>query len=44
MGPEPRAAAIEAQGLGWASSCSSGKGGDAITSGIEITWTTTPTK
>jgi catalase-peroxidase len=44
VGPEPEAAAIEAQGLGWRSSYRTGKGGDAITSGIEVTWTTTPTK
>ena len=44
VGVEPEAAAIEAQGLGWASSFGTGKGGDAITSGLEVTWTTTPTK
>jgi catalase-peroxidase len=44
VGPEPEAAPLEAQGLGWASSYGSGAGGDAITSGIEVTWTTTPTK
>ncbi len=44
VGPEPESAPIEAQGLGWLSSYGSGKGGDAITSGIEVTWTTTPTK
>jgi catalase-peroxidase len=44
VGPEPEAAGIEEQGLGWKSSYSSGKGGDAITSGLEVTWTTTPTK
>jgi catalase-peroxidase len=44
VGAEPEAAPLEAQGLGWASSFRSGKGGDAITSGLEVTWTTTPTK
>jgi catalase-peroxidase len=44
VGPEPEAAPIEEQGLGWKSSFGSGKGGDAITSGLEVTWTTTPTK
>jgi len=44
VGPEPEAAPIEAQGLGWISSYGSGRGGDTITSGIEVTWTTTPTK
>ncbi len=44
VGPEPEAVPIEAQGLGWLSSYGSGKGGDAITSGLEVTWTTTPTK
>jgi len=44
VGPDPEAAGIEEQGLGWRSSHGSGKGGDAITSGIEVTWTTTPTK
>ena len=43
VGPEPEAAPLEAQGLGWASSYRTGKGGDAITSGIEVTWTSTPT-
>jgi catalase-peroxidase len=44
VGPEPEAAPIEAQGLGWKSSFATGKGGDAITSGLEVIWTTTPTK
>ena len=43
-GADPEAAGIEAQGLGWKSSFGTGKGGDAITSGLEVTWTTTPTK
>jgi len=41
---EPEAAAIEEQGLGWKSSFGTGKGGDTITSGLEVTWTNTPTK
>jgi catalase-peroxidase len=44
VGAEPEAATIEEQGLGWKSSFKSGKGGDAIGSGLEVTWTTTPTK
>ncbi|MCU0357040.1 MAG: catalase-peroxidase, partial [Cyclobacteriaceae bacterium] len=44
VGAEPEAATIEAQGLGWHNSYGSGKGGDTITSGLEVTWTTTPTK
>ena len=44
VGAEPEGADIEAQGLGWISKYGSGKGGDAITSGLEVTWTTTPTK
>jgi catalase-peroxidase len=44
VGPEPEAAGIEEQGLGWKSSFGSGKGGDTITSGLEITWTNTPIK
>ncbi len=43
VGPEPEAAPLEAQGLGWKSSYGTGKGGDAIGSGLEVTWTTTPT-
>ncbi|MEN9333462.1 MAG: hypothetical protein RLY35_642 [Bacteroidota bacterium] len=43
VGPEPEAAPIEEQGLGWKSSYGTGKGKDAITSGLEVTWTTTPT-
>ena len=42
--PEPEAAPIEAQGFGWDSDFGSGKGGDTISSGLEVTWTTTPTK
>ena len=42
VGAEPEAAGLEAQGLGWASSFKSGKAGDAITSGLEVTWTQTP--
>jgi len=44
VGPEPEAASIEEQGLGWKSSFGTGTGGDAITSGLEVTWTNTPTK
>jgi catalase-peroxidase len=44
VGPEPEGAPIEQQGFGWKSSFGTGKGDDAITSGIEVTWTTTPTK
>jgi catalase-peroxidase len=44
LGPEPEAAGIEEQGFGWKSSFKSGKGAEAITSGLEVTWTTTPTK
>ena len=44
VGPEPEAAGIEEQGLGWKSSFGTGKGGDAIGSGLEVVWTTTPTK
>ncbi|MBA0220683.1 catalase/peroxidase HPI [Stenotrophomonas maltophilia] len=42
VGKEPEAADLESQGLGWANSFGSGKGGDAITSGLEVTWTRTP--
>ncbi len=44
VGPEPEAAGIEEQGLGWKSAYGSGKGGDTIGSGLEVIWTTTPTK
>lgn len=44
VGPEPEAASIEEQGLGWRSSYKSGKGADAITSGLEVIWTPTPTQ
>jgi catalase-peroxidase len=44
VGAEPEGAPIEEQGLGWTSAYASGIAGDAITSGIEVTWTTTPTK
>jgi catalase-peroxidase len=44
VGPEPEAAPLETQGLGWISSYGTGKGGDTITSGLEVTWTTTPTR
>jgi catalase-peroxidase len=44
VGPEPEAAGIELQGLGWNNAYGSGKGGDAIGSGLEVIWTTTPTK
>jgi catalase-peroxidase len=44
LGPEPEAAPIEEQGLGWKSSFGTGKGADTITSGLEVTWTVTPTK
>ncbi|AKH85359.1 hydroperoxidase [Streptomyces sp. CNQ-509] len=43
VGPAPEGAPIEAMGLGWISTHGSGKGGDAITSGLEVTWTGTPT-
>jgi catalase-peroxidase len=44
VGPEPEAAPIEQQGLGWKSSFGTGKGHDAISSGLEVIWTSTPTK
>jgi catalase-peroxidase len=44
VGSEPEAAGLEEQGLGWKSSFGTGKGGDTITSGLEVTWTQTPTK
>jgi catalase-peroxidase len=44
VGPEPEAAGIEEQGLGWKNSFGTGKGGDTISSGLEVTWTSTPTK
>jgi catalase-peroxidase len=44
VGAHPEAAELEAQGLGWSSKYGSGIAGDAITSGLEVTWTTTPTK
>ncbi|HEY4854210.1 MAG TPA: catalase/peroxidase HPI, partial [Streptosporangiaceae bacterium] len=43
VGPDPEAAPLEQQGLGWKSTYGTGKGGDAITSGLEVTWTNTPT-
>ncbi|MEU1707032.1 catalase/peroxidase HPI [Streptomyces sp. NPDC005706] len=44
VGPDPEAAGFGEQGLGWRSSYGTGKGADAITSGLEVTWTTTPTQ
>ncbi len=44
VGAEPEAAGIEEQGLGWSSKFGTGKAGDAITSGLEVTWTATPTQ
>jgi catalase-peroxidase len=44
VGPDPEAAGIEEQGLGWKSKFGTGKGADAIGSGLEVIWTTTPTK
>ncbi len=44
VGPEPEGSPIEEQGLGWTSAYATGIAGDAITSGLEVTWTSTPTK
>ncbi|MFH8712872.1 catalase/peroxidase HPI [Streptomyces zaomyceticus] len=44
VGDDPEAAPLEAQGFGWANSYGTGKGADAITSGLEVTWTTTPAR
>jgi catalase-peroxidase len=44
VGVEPEGGSIEQQGFGWASTYQSGKGADAITSGLDVTWTTTPTQ
>jgi catalase-peroxidase len=44
VGPEPEAAGLEEQGLGWKNSFGTGKGDDTITSGLEVTWSQTPTK
>lgn len=44
VGPEPEAASLEEQGLGWRNSYGTGKASDAITSGLEVTWTQTPAK
>jgi catalase-peroxidase len=44
VGKEPEAAGLEEQGLGWRNSFGTGKGGDTITSGLEVTWTKTPTR
>jgi catalase-peroxidase len=44
VGPDPEAAPMEQQGLGWKSTYGTGKGRDTITSGLEVTWTSTPTK
>jgi catalase-peroxidase len=44
VGPEPEGAPLEQQGLGWRNTYNTGKGEDAITSGLEVTWTATPTR
>ncbi|WP_432031059.1 catalase/peroxidase HPI [Streptomyces antibioticus] len=44
VGDDPEAAPLEQQGLGWKSTYGTGKGGDTITSGLEVTWTSTPTR
>ncbi|HEY3854247.1 MAG TPA: catalase/peroxidase HPI [Verrucomicrobiae bacterium] len=44
VGPEPEGAMLEAQGMGWHNTFGTGKGGDTITSGLEVTWSQTPTK
>ena len=44
VGPEPEAAPLEQQGLGWKNRFGTGKGRDTITSGLEVTWTPTPTR
>jgi catalase-peroxidase len=44
VGPEPEGASLEEQGFGWTSSFRTGRGADTISSGLEVTWTTTPTK
>ncbi|RMN40037.1 catalase-peroxidase [Pseudomonas syringae] len=44
VGPEPEAAGLEQQGFGWSNKFGTGKGGDNITSGLEVTWTSTPTQ
>jgi catalase-peroxidase len=44
LGPDPEAAPLEAQGMGWQNGYGTGKGGDTITSGLEVTWTSTPTR
>jgi len=44
VGPDPEGAGLEAMGMGWTSTFGSGLAGDAMTSGLEVTWTTTPTK